>query len=63
MGSKEPHIVDSFSLGINTFRGFDDCGIGPMSISHRKITKDSTNTDHISVDYVGAKKYWKVTSE
>jgi outer membrane protein insertion porin family len=59
VGKKKPHIEDSFSLGLESFRGFDDCGFGPFSETKRIISDRVVS----SRDYAGAKKYWKGTVE
>ena len=69
LGGNTPHISDSFSLGLDSFRGFDDCGVGPFYETHRyKIGKDiftkkEAVMHEMARDYAGAKKYWKGTVE
>lgn len=68
IGSKKPNIADSFALGLDSFRGFDDCGFGPMAETTRQIaTKDALGiTKYRAVtyrDYIGARKYWKGSAE
>ncbi|MDR0744361.1 MAG: outer membrane protein assembly factor BamA [Holosporales bacterium] len=67
LGNKSPHIIDSFSKGLDSFRGFDDCGVGPFYETTRAIVVDDLLGKKISSykyrDYAGAKKYWKGTVE
>jgi outer membrane protein insertion porin family len=68
IGGKSPLIADSFSLGLDSFRGFDDCGIGPQSKTTR-ITSETNKFGNPELvkkdyhDYIGASKYWKGTVE
>lgn len=61
-GGKNPHIVDSFQLGLESFRGFEYAGFGPFSSTTRKVSNvgDKTATRR---DFIGATKYWKGTVE
>lgn len=68
VGSKQPHAADSFVMGLESFRGFDDCGVGPMSETMRFIIfKNALDVAENKVitcrDYIGATKYWKGTVE
>ncbi|MDR1289505.1 MAG: outer membrane protein assembly factor BamA [Holosporales bacterium] len=69
IGSKKPNIADSFALGLDSFRGFDDCGVGPVAESVRAImvanslTGQATPKSAIFRDFIGATKYWKGTIE
>jgi outer membrane protein insertion porin family len=58
-GGKNPHIADSFSLGLDSFRGFDECGFGPFAETKRLVD----GKVHSCKDYLGATKYWKVSTE
>jgi outer membrane protein insertion porin family len=77
VGNKNPLIVDSFALGLDSFRGFDDCGIGPVAQTTR-IAVDRNGNPKISIDpetlkvkvdksivrdFVGASRYCKGTIE
>lgn len=64
VGSKTPNIIDSYSMGLDSFRGFDDCGFGPFAETIRQ-SYDSKGKRHTyrCQDYIGAKKYWKGTAE
>jgi outer membrane protein insertion porin family len=68
-GSKKPNIADSFALGLDSFRGFDDCGVGPVAESVRAMVVTDPLTgialakSAIFRDYAGATKYWKGTVE
>jgi outer membrane protein insertion porin family len=71
IGRKNPLILDSFTLGLDSFRGFDDGGLGPMAETTRMSTTPVINpiTGQVSWpkttirDYIGATKYWKGTVE
>ncbi|MDR3030772.1 MAG: outer membrane protein assembly factor BamA [Holosporales bacterium] len=69
IGGKSPHVVDSYSKGLDSFRGFDDCGVGPFYETKRIAVIDNPLTGEKKVmpytyrDYAGAKKYWKGTVE
>lgn len=65
VGNKRPMIVDSFTLGLDSFRGFDDCGFGPMSETTRAVYSQSEQREKLSIrkDYIGSSKYWKGTVE
>jgi outer membrane protein insertion porin family len=72
IGDKNPLILDSFSLGLDSFRGFDDCGIGPISETTWAIINGETVISekkvelvkkHKTTAYIGAKKFWKGTLE
>jgi outer membrane protein insertion porin family len=69
IGSKKPNIADSFALGLDSFRGFDDCGVGPVAETVRAMVVTNPLTGLPSVksaifrDYAGATKYWKGTVE
>lgn len=68
MGKRAPLIIDSFTLGLDSFRGFDDCGLGPIAETTRIVqTKDAlgnnTKDYRIHRGYIGASKYWKGTVE
>ena len=68
VGGKNPNIVDSYSMGLDSFRGFDNCGFGPFSETTREIQVQNTRGQTIRRsmkfrDYIGAKKYWKGTAE
>ncbi len=69
IGNKAPLIADSFSLGLDSFRGFDDCGLGPMAETIRLVPEMNPKTKQLQLkeknrkDYVGASKYWKGTVE
>ncbi len=56
LGGKQPHIVDSFQLGLDSFRGFEYAGFGPFSETKRQGRSPRR-------DFIGAKKYWKGTVE
>lgn len=56
LGGKQPHIVDSFQLGLDSFRGFEYAGFGPFA--EYKINGKGPRRD-----FIGAKKYWKGTVE
>ena len=60
VGNRKVHIADSYSLGLDSFRGFDDCGFGPLSETYRR---DPTEGNILYQDNIGAKKYWKGTVE
>ncbi|MDR1391246.1 MAG: outer membrane protein assembly factor BamA [Holosporales bacterium] len=59
MGGKDPHIVDSFQLGLDSFRGFDYAGFGPFSSTIREKGGKSVTRR----DFIGGKKYWKGSVE
>ncbi len=65
IGKNPPLILDSFSLGLDSFRGFDDCGMGPMGETYRTTKyidqngKEEVKNNHPQKDYIGASKYWK----
>lgn len=59
LGGKDPHIVDSFELGLESFRGFEYAGFGPFSSTVREINGKNVARR----DFIGAKKYWKGTVE
>jgi outer membrane protein insertion porin family len=76
LGGKNPHIVDSFMLGAETFRGFDYAGMGPMSETTRYYDvkdangkfqdKDGNPIDRrptVGRDFIGGTRYWKGTIE
>ncbi|MDR1034576.1 MAG: outer membrane protein assembly factor BamA [Holosporales bacterium] len=69
LGSIKPNISDSFALGLDTFRGFDDCGCGPVAETVRAMQSLNPLTGQAIIksatfrDYVGATKYWKGTVE
>ncbi|MDR2458711.1 MAG: outer membrane protein assembly factor BamA [Holosporales bacterium] len=69
LGGKHPHIVDSFMLGADSFRGFDYAGMGPMSETTRFYeVKDATGaiTDRrptVARDFIGGTRCWKGTIE
>jgi outer membrane protein insertion porin family len=47
IGKNAPHVGDSFNLGLDSFRGFDDCGLGPRAETVRQLyTKDGTPAVH-----------------
>lgn len=56
LGGKQPHIVDSFQLGLESFRGFEYAGFGPFSETSYRGNKKRR-------DFIGATKYWKGTIE
>lgn len=59
VGGRDPHIIDSFMLGNESFRGFEMSGMGPFSSTVREIDGKKTTRR----DFIGAKKYWKGTVE
>jgi outer membrane protein insertion porin family len=59
MGNKDPHVIDSFQLGLESFRGFEYSGFGPFSATAREVNGKIVSRR----DYIGAKKYWKGTVE
>jgi outer membrane protein insertion porin family len=59
MGNKDPHVIDSFQLGLESFRGFEYSGFGPFSATARESNGKIVSRR----DYIGAKKYWKGTVE
>ena len=68
LGGREPHVADSFILGMDSFRGFEYAGVGPFASTLRVVNyKDNAGRDktgHVSRrDFIGAKKYWKGTVE
>ncbi|MDR1476369.1 MAG: outer membrane protein assembly factor BamA [Holosporales bacterium] len=69
VGSKKPNIADSFVLGLDSFRGFDDCGLGPMAetiravVTQHPLTGQPVIKSAVFRDYAGATKYWKGTVE
>lgn len=69
IGNSSPLIADSFALGLDSFRGFDDCGFGPNSETTREITTIDLKTakvgkkPYVTRDYIGASQYWKGTVE
>ncbi len=63
IGKKDLNIVDSYSLGLDSFRGFDDCGFGPMAETTRIIRINNDDKKSTVRDYIGATKYWKGTIE
>ncbi|MBQ8651077.1 MAG: outer membrane protein assembly factor BamA [Alphaproteobacteria bacterium] len=60
IGNKQPHMIDSFQMGYEKFRGFEFSGLGPFSATLRQNAKGETISRR---DYIGAKKYWKGTVE
>jgi outer membrane protein insertion porin family len=71
IGGKNPNIADSFSLGLDSFRGFSDCGLGPFAETSRLLPQIDEaggmpyvrNGPGVFRDYIGATKYWKGTAE
>lgn len=69
VGGENPHMADTFSKGLDSFRGFDDCGVGPVYETTRVLTDINPLTGKITHknamyrEYAGAKKYWKGTME
>jgi outer membrane protein insertion porin family len=71
LGGKKPNLGDSFCLGLDSFRGFGDCGLGPVAESGRllPILGEAYGMPYIRKgptifrDYIGATKYWKGTVE
>ena len=71
IGGTPPNIIDSFNMGLDTFRGFDDCGLGPRSETYRTYLnpvivdgkQKLVETNRVNKDFIGAKKYWKGTVE
>lgn len=67
LGGREPNVVDSFILGMDSFRGFEYAGVGPLSSTVREVTTGTAPNQKIGHpsrrDFVGAKKYWKGTLE
>ncbi|MDR1365374.1 MAG: outer membrane protein assembly factor BamA [Holosporales bacterium] len=68
-GGKDPHIIDSFMLGGESFRGFDFAGMGPMSETTRfyEVKNNAGEvTDHrptTTREFVGGTRHWKCTIE
>jgi outer membrane protein insertion porin family len=66
IGRKRLLIVDSFSAGMDSFRGFDDCGLGPrIDTLYPQIDlsgKEALRYVHYT-EYGGATKYWKGSLE
>ncbi len=66
LGGKDPHIMDSFIMGADSFRGFEYAGVGPIASTLRDVTPTRlpTYTRYSSRrDFLGAKKFWKGTVE
>jgi outer membrane protein insertion porin family len=63
VGGKSPHVIDSFMLGADSFRGFDYAGMGPMSETTWYTTKDGATHPHTVRDFIGGTRYWKGTVE
>ncbi|MDR1609525.1 MAG: outer membrane protein assembly factor BamA [Holosporales bacterium] len=68
-GGKDPHILDSFMFGAESFRGFEYAGMGPMSETTRFYDVKDANgnvTDRrptVGRDFIGGTRYWKGTIE
>ena len=67
LGGREPHVADSFILGMDSFRGFEYAGVGPFASTVREVkykVNGIEKTGSVSRrDFIGAKKYWKGTVE
>jgi outer membrane protein insertion porin family len=78
LGGRDPNIIDSFSLGAESFRGFAPSGIGPVSETTRARALETQPKPGVGIpdattnvrgaestmrNFVGAKKYWKGTVE
>jgi outer membrane protein insertion porin family len=69
IGTKKPNEADSFRLGLDSLRGFDDCGLGPQAETWRAVATKHPILDipvykaSVFRDFIGAKKYWKGTVE
>ena len=61
---RDPHILDSFIMGGDSFRGFEYAGVGPIASTLRVAKKTPGKTTYNSRrDFIGAKKFWKGTLE
>ncbi|MDR0552648.1 MAG: outer membrane protein assembly factor BamA [Holosporales bacterium] len=63
-----PLVIDSFNKGLDSFRGFDDCGLGPRAVTtYLNPTLLSPNLLSTGVYktscYIGGKKFWRGTAE
>ncbi|GHT88903.1 outer membrane protein assembly factor BamA [Alphaproteobacteria bacterium] len=66
IGNKKPHIIDCYSKGMDSFRGFDDCGVGPFyettsMVLEKDVLGKPSPTSYKLLDYAGATRYWKGT--
>jgi outer membrane protein insertion porin family len=68
VGSKCPNIIDSFSLGMDSFRGFELSGLGPVAETRRR-TVDKSLTHYVPGEYtmhrenIGATKQCVLSAE
>jgi outer membrane protein insertion porin family len=58
-----PLVIDSFNKGLDSFRGFDDCGLGPRAVTSYLRPSLTAPSIYKTSCYVGAKKFWKGTVE